>query len=152
MFPVAHSTNAEEQFRIQYIQTSSGRARMNIKCVREVYGSPETRDNTRSDRWRRLLDVLPSSSVPSLSMADIWASVSTNEPRTRAPGDRELWRRDICHSIVELEANLREDFTITEKAATNSPLLKVPTSTFTLKNLLRPYAKLNSFNPQYYSM
>ena len=44
-------------------------------------------------------------------------------------------------TLLELEANLREDFTITEKAATNSPLLKVPTSTFTLKNLLRPYAK-----------
>ena len=44
--------------------------------------------------------------------------------------------------IVELQTNLREDFTIMEKApARVFSWLKAPTSTFTFKTLLRHYAK-----------
>ena len=43
---------------------------------------------------------------------------------------------------LELEANLRENFTITEKASPRAfSWLKVPTSAFTLKTILRHYAK-----------
>ena len=43
---------------------------------------------------------------------------------------------------VELQTKVREDFTIMEKAPTRAfSWLKAPTSAFTLKTLLRHYAK-----------
>ena len=45
-------------------------------------------------------------------------------------------------SELELQTKVRKDFIITEKASTKAfSLLKVPTNTLTLKNLLRHYAK-----------
>ena len=47
-----------------------------------------------------------------------------------------------CGITPELQTKLREDFTIMEKAPTRAfSWLKVPTSAFTFKTLLRHYAK-----------
>ena len=49
---------------------------------------------------------------------------------------------------VELQTNVREDFTITEKAPTRAfSWLKAPTSAFTFKTLVRHYAK-RAFTPR----
>ena len=45
-------------------------------------------------------------------------------------------------SLLELPTKVREEFAIMEKAPTKSfSWLKVPTNAFTIKNLLRHYAK-----------
>ena len=52
------------------------------------------------------------------------------------------WYSDVYPIQVELQTNLREDFTITEKVPTRAfSWLKAPTSAFTLKTILRDYVK-----------
>ena len=75
-------------------------------------------------------------------------TVRDNPPRTGRLR-RKVMRGKPRHGAVrysgyslEMETKVREDFTITEKAPTEAFFwLKVPTVTFSFKNILRQYAK-----------
>ena len=65
--------------------------------------------------------------------------------QTRRPGDAQTIIIAFCYWLtVELQTNVRKDFTITEKDPARAfTWLKVSTRAFTFKTPLNHYAKLN---------
>ena len=65
--------------------------------------------------------------------------LAASKPPAPAPCTGRQCRDEL---LLELQTEVREDFTITEKAPNRAfSWLKAPTSAFTFKTLLRHYAK-----------
>ena len=73
-----------------------------------------------------------------------WSCCSIHTPEARPDlytDTARSTRSTVYHQSLELQTKVCEDFTITEKAPTALSWLKVPTSAFTYKTLLRHYAE-----------
>ena len=92
--------------------------------------------NALGNQW-----LVPNSSMHNVSKAPRFKQQLHHNPHVLRFQD-QLPHKVHIGIILELRAKVREDFTITEKACTRTfSWLKVPTSAFTFKTLLRHYAK-----------